>query len=60
MARRRYGTGQLYEKQGAYFGRWRRSDGRRLNRRIGPVRIPGESEGLTRTQAEREAWRTDG
>ena len=53
MARRNYGTGQLYEKHGAYYGRWRTSDGRKLNRKLGAVRRPGESAGLTRTQAER-------
>ena len=36
-----YGTGQLYKKHGAYYGRWRTSDGRKLNRRIGAVRPPG-------------------
>jgi integrase len=50
--KRNYGTGQLYIKQGSYYGRWRTSDGRRLNRRIGPVRPAGSSEGLTRTEAE--------
>jgi integrase len=53
MARRRsFGTGQLYEKSGAYYGRWRTSDGRRLNRRLGPVRQPGTAEGLTRKEVE--------
>lgn len=51
--RRAYGSGQLYVKHGAYFGRWRTLDGRRLNRRIGEVREAGSSEGLTKTQAER-------
>jgi hypothetical protein len=51
--RRTYGSGQLYVKHGAYFGRWRTLDGRRLNRRIGTVREAGSSEGLTKTQAER-------
>jgi len=53
MARRNYATGQLYEKHGSYYGRWRTSDGRKLNRKLGAVRRPGESAGLTRTQAER-------
>ena len=51
--KRLYGTGQLYEKNGSYYGRWRTPDGRRLNRRIGPVRAAGESDGITRAQAER-------
>jgi hypothetical protein len=51
--KRPYGTGHLYEKSGAYYGRWRTPDGRRLNRRIGSVRAPGDSDGITRAQAER-------
>jgi integrase len=51
--RRSYGTGQLYTKHGAYYGRWRTSDGRRMNRRIGAARPDGSSEGLTRSDAER-------
>jgi integrase len=55
MGRRRSaGTGHVYEKWGSYYGRWRTSDGRLLNRKIGPARTPGERDGLTRTQAERE------
>lgn len=57
MPKRSYGTGQLYEKSGSYYGRWRTSSGRRLNRRVGPVRTPGERDGLTRLQAERELRR---
>src|SRR4051812_30417246 len=52
--RRAYGTGQLYAKHGAWYGRWRTSDGRRLNRRLGPVRSIGEADGLTRREAERK------
>ncbi len=54
MSKRAYGTGHLHEKSGAYYGRWRTLDGRQLNRKIGPVRRPGEDNGLTRAQAERE------
>lgn len=54
VGRRGYGTGQLYEKHGAWYGRWRTSDGRRLNRRVGEIRSPGESDGMTRAMAERE------
>jgi integrase len=53
MAKRSYGTGQLYIKQGAWFGRWRTSDDRRLNRRLGPVRQSGQGDGLTRHEVER-------
>ena len=50
--RRPPGSGQIYEKWGAYYGRWRTPDGRRLNRRLGPKRTKGGSDGLTRAQAE--------
>jgi integrase len=54
MAKRGYGTGQLYLKHGAYYGRWRTLDGRKLNRRIGAVRDESGTPGLTRTEAERQ------
>ncbi len=55
MGRRRSaGTGHVYEKWGSYYGRWRTSDGRLLNRKVGKIRSVGERDGLTRTQAERE------
>lgn len=54
MAKRKYGTGHVYEKSGSYYGRWRTVDGRQLNRKIGPVRSQGVDDGLTRLQAERE------
>jgi integrase len=53
VSRRSRGTGQLYVKHGAYYGRWRASGGGKRNRRIGPVRATGSREGLTRSQAER-------
>src|ERR1035441_3817035 len=54
MGRKRsHGTGHLYEKWGSYYGRWRTSDGRLLNRKIGKVRSVGERDGLTRTPGER-------
>ena len=52
-AKRSYGTGTLYIKHGAYYGRWRTLDGRRLNRRLGPVRTVGSKCGLTRAEAEK-------
>ncbi len=52
-SKRSYGTGQLYEASGSYYGRWRTADGRKLNRRVGRVRAPGSTAGLTRAQAER-------
>jgi len=57
MPKRAYGTGHLYEKSEAYYGRWRTLDGRQLNRKVGRIRRPGESDGLTRPQAERELRR---
>ncbi len=51
--RRRHGTGEVYVKHGSYYGRWWTAHGGRANRRLGPVRRAGSSEGLTRPQAER-------
>jgi hypothetical protein len=59
MAKRPHGTGHLYEKHGAWYGRWRTPAGRRLNRKVGPVRL-GERGGLTGAQAEREFRRLQG
>jgi hypothetical protein len=50
--KRGHGTGHIHVKYGAYYGRWRTSDGRLLNR-LGPVREVGTSNGLTRAEAER-------
>jgi integrase len=47
------GTGSVYEKHGAWYGRWRSAAGQRLNRRIGSVRSPHRADGLTRGEAER-------
>lgn len=60
-ARRSYGTGRVYvrtDKNGreTYYGSWYVGD-RRVNRRLGPKRAPGEREGLTATQAEAELRR---
>lgn len=49
--RRSYGTGRLYIKSGAYYGRWW-VDGSRVNRKLGKVREPGSREGLTKRDAE--------
>ena len=46
--KRPYGSGEIYVKSGAWYGRWRTPDGGRLNRKLGPVRTRGESDGLTR------------
>jgi integrase len=54
MARRTYGTGSLSTIGGSWVGSWYGPDGRRVKRRVGPVRTPGERDGLTRAQAEKE------
>ena len=51
--RRRYGTGNVYVKHGSYYGQWWTAAGGRATRKLGPVRRPGSSDGLTRTEAER-------
>ena len=61
MARRSYGSGRLYVHRDSgggesWYGTWY-SDGRRVNRKIGPKRSPGSREGLTAAQAERELHR---
>ncbi|MCW2997415.1 MAG: site-specific integrase [Conexibacter sp.] len=57
MSRRGYGTGQVYEKHGSWYGRWRDEDGQRFNRRVGPVRDPKTEIGLTRKEAEKHFWK---
>ena len=52
MGKRAYGTGTLYEKDDAWWGRWRTMNGRRPHRKIGPARTSGAREGLTKKQAE--------
>lgn len=54
MAKRAYGTGSLTTIRGSWVGSWYGPDGRRLKRRIGAARTPGERDGLTRAQAEKE------
>lgn len=50
-ARRAYGSGSLFERNGDWCGKWR-VDGRQVKRRIGPKRTRGEADGLTKAQAE--------
>ncbi len=54
MAKRTYGTGHLYSSRKAWYGRWRTSDGKNLNRKVGPMRGPEHPDGLTGPQAERK------
>lgn len=49
---RAYGSGALYVKHRAWYGRWATSDGGRANRKLGLVRVPGTDDGLTRKDAE--------
>lgn len=51
--RRSYGSGSLYVHRGSWYGRWYVGTDR-VKRKLGPVRRPGERDGLTRAQAERE------
>ena len=50
--RRAYGSGSLYAENGVYYGRWYTEAGGYANRRVGPVRKPGSTEGFTKKQAE--------
>jgi integrase len=59
--RRSYGTGSLYvraDRNGreTWYGHWR-VNGRQLKRRVGPKRVAGSRDGLTRPQAEAELRR---
>ena len=54
--RRSYGSGSLYQRAGSWYGRWY-SNGRRVKRKLGPVRPAGTREGKTRAMAEREMRR---
>ena len=58
MSRRSYGTGSLTAKplksgQEVWIGLFYDAAGRRVKRHVGPKRMGGQREGLTRTQAER-------
>ena len=54
MPRRHYGTGSLRQVGQSWIGTWYGPDNRRIKRKIGPVRTPGERDGLTKAQAEKE------
>jgi hypothetical protein len=51
LAKRRYGTGSVFQKRNAWYGQWRVRD-RIASRKLGPVRVPGSRDGLTKTMAE--------
>jgi hypothetical protein len=50
--KRSHGSGHLYVKWGAYYGRWRGADGRFVNKKIGKVRTRGEKDGITRAEKD--------
>ena len=50
-AKRRYGTGSIFEKRNAWYGQWRVRN-RTITRKLGPIRTPGSRNGLTRKMAE--------
>ncbi len=52
-ARRDYGTGSLRLVGRSWVGSWYGPDGRRIQRKVGPARTPGERDGLTKAQAEK-------
>lgn len=52
VGKRAYGTGSLYLKGDAWYGRWRTPDGRRRARKIGPARTNHSRSGLTKKEAE--------
>ena len=56
MSRRSYGTGSIRTRGDSWYGQWWIGD-RRVERKLGPKRHPGGSEGLTRKQAEAELRR---
>jgi len=49
--KRAYGSGSVFEKSGAFYGKWR-VNGRQVLRKLGPRRRPGSRDGLTHAQAE--------
>ncbi len=51
--RREYGTGTLIVRGSSWLGLWYDENGRRVQRKVGDVRIPGVRDGLTKAQAER-------
>ncbi|MEA2220391.1 MAG: Phage integrase SAM-like domain, partial [Solirubrobacteraceae bacterium] len=51
--RRDYGTGTLRVVRGSWLASWYAADGRRVQRKVGPARTEGRSDGLTKAQAEK-------
>jgi integrase len=49
--KRSYGSGSIFAEDGSWYAKWRVGH-RQVRRRLGRVRPPGGTEGLTRKQAE--------
>jgi integrase len=58
--RRGYGTGSLRVVGRSWIGSWYGPDGRKIRRKVGPARTPGERDGLTKAQAEERFRRMRG
>lgn len=52
-SRRNFGTGSLRQVSGSWVATWYAIDGKRIKRRIGRVRTPGERDGVTKIEAEK-------
>ncbi len=51
-SRRNYGTGTLKVVGKSWVAWWYAPNGKRVCRKVGPARTPGEKDGLTKAQAE--------
>ncbi|HWY90333.1 MAG TPA: site-specific integrase [Solirubrobacteraceae bacterium] len=49
--KRAYGSGSIVAERGSWYGKWRVGD-RQVKRKLGAIRTPGSSDGITRKQAE--------
>ncbi len=49
--KRAYGSGSIVAERGSWYGKWRVGD-RQVKRKLGTIRTPGSSDGITRKQAE--------
>lgn len=55
--KRNYGTGGLRQIGGSWYGTWRDSDGRKIQRKVGAVRTAGRADGITKPDAEKKLAR---
>jgi hypothetical protein len=56
MTRRPHGTGSVYQQGASWYGRWYQN-GKRIKRKIGPIRQPGSRDGLTEKMAAKRLQR---